>query len=112
MYENVDNAKRRGIEIESKYAINNLTFSLGYDHTKIYDKATKKILTVYADKLKYYCYVHHFKRYADKLPYYFGNLDVFIDNEAFLKIENTFMTLEDNEGISEYFVKLFGKFIK
>lgn len=51
MYENVDNAKRRGIEIESKYAINNLTFSLGYDHTKIYDKATKKILTVYADKL-------------------------------------------------------------
>lgn len=51
MYENVNNAKRRGVEIESKYAINNLTFSLGYDHTKIYDKATKKILTVYADKL-------------------------------------------------------------
>ena len=71
-----------------------------------------KMIPVYADKLKYYCYVHHFKRYADKLPYYFGNLNVFIDNEAFLKIENAFMTLEDSEIISEYFAKLFGKFIK
>ena len=53
MYENVDHAKRHGIEVESKYAINNLVFSLGYDHTKIYDKATKKILTVYADKLTF-----------------------------------------------------------
>ena len=68
-----------------------------------------KMVPIYADKLKYYYYVHHFKRYADKLPYYFGNLDVFIDNDAFLKIENAFMTLEDSEVISEYFARLFGK---
>ena len=76
------------------------------------DKPSDKMIPIYADKLKYYYYAHHFKRYADKLPYYFGNLDVFIDNDAFLKIENAFMTIEDNELISEYFAKLFGKSLK
>lgn len=76
------------------------------------DNPSDKMIPVYANNLKYYYYVHHFKRYASKLPYYFGNLDVFIDNEAFLKTGNAFITLEDNEVISEYFAELFSKFIK
>ncbi|MDO5046481.1 TonB-dependent receptor domain-containing protein [Campylobacter sp.] len=52
-YENIDNAKRYGYEIESRYDINNLSFNLGYDHTKVYNKETKKRITVYADKLTF-----------------------------------------------------------
>ena len=41
---------------------------------------------------KYYCYVDNFKDYINKLPYYIGNLDVFIDNDEFLKIQDVFIT--------------------
>jgi hypothetical protein len=44
--------------------------------------------TVYvsADKLPYYCYVDVFKKYADQLPYYFGNCDIIIDKEELSNI--------------------------
>lgn len=49
--------------------------------------------TVYVslEKLPYYCYVDIFKQYIDKMPYYIGNCDVFIDNDEFLKIKECFM---------------------
>lgn len=64
-------------------------------------------IKVFKENLKYYCYVHHFKQYAYKLPYYFGNLDIFINNSEFLKISNKFLELKRNPAIEDYFKKLF-----
>ena len=49
--------------------------------------------TVYVtmDKLPYYCYVDVFKEYADRVPYYFGNCDVIINQEEFEKIKECFV---------------------
>lgn len=104
------NAKGEGEPVAYFYPMRDIN-ALKRDKTFV-DKPNDKMIPIYADKLKYYYYVHHFKCYAHQLPYYFGNLDVFIDNDAFLKIENAFMTFDDSEIISEYFAKLFSKFIK
>lgn len=50
--------------------------------------------TVYVteEKLPYYCYVDVFKKYADRLPYYFGNCDVIIDHDEFEKIKDSFVS--------------------
>ena len=61
---------------------------------------------VFNENLKYYCYIHHFKKFASNLPYYFGNLDVFIDNDEFLKISDEFLNIEDNKNINKYFKTL------
>uniref|UniRef100_UPI0025C10F13 R.Pab1 family restriction endonuclease n=1 Tax=Campylobacter sp. TaxID=205 RepID=UPI0025C10F13 len=50
--------------------------------------------------------------YAYLLPYYFGNLEIFIDNEKFLKIENEFLNFfykkkYDENKIKNYFYTLF-----
>ena len=64
--------------------------------------------TVYVTKNKYslYCYVDVFKKYIDKLPYYFGNFDVF------KSIEQEFIDSSEknirNEKIDKYFSELFG----
>ncbi len=44
------------------------------------------------NKIAYYCYVDVFKRYIEKIPFYYGNCDVFIDNESFLPIKDVFIT--------------------
>ncbi len=43
-------------------------------------------------RIEYYCYVDVFKDYIIKLPYYFGNCDVFIDNDAFCRLKDIFIT--------------------
>ena len=43
-------------------------------------------------KFAYYCYVDIFKDYISELPYYYGNCDVFINNEDFLSIKDVFIT--------------------
>jgi predicted RNA methylase len=45
------------------------------------------------EKLDYYCYVDIFKDYADRLPYYMGNLDVPIDRERFELLRESFRAL-------------------
>lgn len=70
-------------------------------------KQTTNSIRVFAENLKYYCYIHHFKQFANKLPYYFGNLDIFIDNVEFLKIADLFLDLKPHPKIKEYFEKLF-----
>ena len=52
------------------------------DNSIIIDKA----------KIAYYCYVDVFKRYIHKLPFYYGNIDVFIDNLEFQKLKDIFIT--------------------
>ncbi|MBR4909766.1 MAG: hypothetical protein IKZ47_00380 [Clostridia bacterium] len=44
------------------------------------------------NKIAYYCYVDVFKDHIDKLPYYYGNCDVFINNSDFLRIKDVFIT--------------------
>ncbi|WP_407924066.1 DNA methyltransferase family protein [Campylobacter estrildidarum] len=69
-------------------------------------------IKVFEDNLKYYIYIHFFKQYSYLLPYYFGNLDIFINNESFLKIENEFLNFfykkpYNKNKIEEYFYNLF-----
>lgn len=69
-------------------------------------------IKVFSENLKYYIYIHFFKKYCANLPYFLGNLDIFIDNEAFLKIENEFLAWFyqksfDESKIQAYFGRLF-----
>ncbi|HOM10248.1 MAG TPA: hypothetical protein PLX22_09430 [Spirochaetota bacterium] len=43
------------------------------------------------NKLDYYIYVDVFKQFSHLIPYYFGNLDVFINNEMFNKYKDYFI---------------------
>lgn len=67
-------------------------------------------IRVFSENLKYYYYVHHFKKFAKDLPYYFGNLDVFINHKEFIKIEKDFLSLDDNSSIKNYFNRLFKEY--
>lgn len=76
------------------------------------------------EKLPFYCYVDVFKDYVKHIPFYLGNLDVFIDLEEFEKIKTHFMARSaekhphlktwikedkcDKTIIDEYFKKLLG----
>jgi hypothetical protein len=42
-------------------------------------------------KLDYYIYVDVFKQFGNLIPYYFGNLDVFIDYQAFQEYKHFFL---------------------
>ena len=70
---------------------------------------------VYVTKNKYslYCYVDVFKKYIHKLPYYFGNFDVFINYDKFKSIEQKFIDYSEknikDKKIDEYFSELFGE---
>lgn len=74
-------------------------------------KPSSNAIRIFSENLKYYYYIHHFKSFAHKLPYYFGNLDVFIDNESFLENFDSFMSLDSNKRIEEYFTELFEEYI-
>lgn len=80
------------------------------------NKITSNSIKVFKDNLKYYCYIDFFKRYCLKLPYHFGNFDVFIDNDKFLKIqkefENSFYKKNYNlKKIDNYFSDLFRRYL-
>lgn len=51
--------------------------------------------TIYVpdSKLAHYCYVDIFKDFASRLPYFFGNLDVFIDERRFEPLREDFLLL-------------------
>jgi hypothetical protein len=56
------------------------------------DSDTYNTVYVSREKLPYYCYIDVFKRYIDRLPFYFGNCDVIIDNEKFKPIKECFVS--------------------
>ncbi|MDR1451990.1 MAG: N-6 DNA methylase [Helicobacteraceae bacterium] len=66
---------------------------------------TANTVYVIMDKLPYYCYVDVFKKYADKLPYYFGNCDVIINHEEFEKIKECFIaeSVHNNQILKKQF---------
>lgn len=74
-------------------------------------KQTANSVRVFAENLAYYCYIHHFKRFANLLPYYFGNLDIFINNAKFLQISNEFLDLKPKPIIENYFKNLFKEYL-
>jgi len=49
------------------------------------------------DKFAYYCYVDCFKDEIEHIPYYFGNCNIPIDNEAFLKVQDFFIEKSCNK---------------
>lgn len=73
---------------------------------------TNHSIRVFSENLAYYYYIHHFKYFAHRLPYYFGNFDIFIDNKAFLKVCRNFLQLERNAVIEDYFDTLFKDFVR
>lgn len=54
---------------------------------------TANTIFVTRELFEYYCYVDIFKRFIRSVPYYFGNCDVMIDNDAFLKLKDDFKAL-------------------
>ncbi|MCL1947748.1 MAG: SAM-dependent methyltransferase [Chitinivibrionia bacterium] len=67
------------------------------------DSDTYNTVYVSRDKLPYYCYIDVFKQYADRLPFYFGNCDVIIDNEKFEPIKECFVceSVKNNTVLKE-----------
>jgi hypothetical protein len=72
------------------------------------DKESVNTIRITKEKLPYYQYVDIFKKYIPHIPYYFGNSDVFIDNEYFCKNQNIFINKEQNK-IDDYFKELLGE---
>lgn len=50
-YKNIASASRRGFEVEAKYRLPNWAFAAGYDHLKLHDDRTGKLLQPSTDKL-------------------------------------------------------------
>lgn len=78
-------------------------------------KPNSNSIKIFEENLKYYVYIHFFKEYAYLLPYYFGNMNIFIDNAAFKNIENELLAwfykkTYNKEKIKAYFDTLFWKF--
>ena len=49
------------------------------------------VIVIDKSKLDYYIYVDVFKRHANRLPYYYGNCDVFIDRALFDEYRDAFV---------------------
>ncbi len=95
------------------------------------NKDSYNAVLVTKDKLPYYCYVDVFKKFIEKMPYYFGNLDIIIEDNLFKEIENCFeylsllnnknlknsiqmeiseeQTKQNTQIVNEYFKKLLGE---
>lgn len=56
------------------------------------EELTDNSIIIDKNKFAYYCYVDIFKDYINQLPYYYGNCDVFINNNEFTNIKDIFMT--------------------
>jgi hypothetical protein len=68
-------------------------------------KHSYNAIIVDKEKLNYYMYVDVFKQYSKHIPYYFGNCDVLIDNDLFLKYRKYFILdcLSRNTNLRKYF---------
>lgn len=73
-------------------------------------KKSANAITIERKELPYYHYVNLFKKYAKELPFWCGNLDVFIDNDYFSKHAKCFIESSKSGIISkkvdDYFKRL------
>lgn len=105
----------------SKYPKKEVKNPAGYFYTMRDINALKRNKTFLAEKsasaitierkeLPYYHYVNLFKKYAKELPFWCGNLDVFIDNSFFSKHVEDFVESSKSGKISQtvdaYFKKM------
>ena len=105
----------------SKYPKKEVKNPAGYFYTMRDINALKRNKTFLAEKsanaitiehkeLPYYHYVNLFKKYAKELPFWCGNLDVFIDNSFFSKHVEDFVKSSKSGKISQtvdaYFKKM------
>jgi hypothetical protein len=65
-------------------------------------------IRVTKENLHYYQYVDVFKKYIKHIPYYFGNSDIFIDNDYFMRDRSIFINCEQ-ERLDIYFRYLLGE---
>jgi len=56
------------------------------------EKPTRNAIKVDIDKLDYYIYIDVFKDFSRHIPYYFGNLDIFINRKLFAKYKKYFIS--------------------
>ncbi len=78
-------AKKNDILFWTMRDINALKRNRTFVHNYSYNT-----IIVDKNKLDYYIYVDVFKQFSYMLPYYFGNLDVFINNNLFQKYKKYF----------------------
>lgn len=71
------------------------------------DKDDYNTIYVKKEDFDYYCYVDVFKLFVKKVPYYLGNLDVFINNKLFLENREIFrkISLSNNEVLKQKYNK-------
>lgn len=76
-------------------------------------KESSNSIKVFKENLKYYVYIHFFKKYAHFLPYYYGNLDIFLFKDfdkIALELEKWFYNQSlSTEKIDFYFKENFEK---
>jgi len=90
------------------YAMRDIN-ALKRNKTFLAEKSANAI-TIERKELPYYHYVNLFKKYAKELPFWCGNLDVFIDNSFFSKHVEDFVKSSKSGKISQtvdaYFKKM------
>jgi len=55
------------------------------------EEYSSNAIIVDVEKFHFYCYVDIFKEYADQIPYFWGNYEVFIDFDEFNMIKEEFV---------------------
>lgn len=70
-------------------------------------KVSANTLIIDKNKLEYYIYVDVFKQFSNRVPYYFGNCNVLIDNNLFQKYKKYFIleALSRHKDLRQYFAK-------
>lgn len=56
------------------------------------DREVSNAIYVTQDKFAHYCYIDVFKQFADRVPYYFGNCDVMINEKEFQRHKDAFVS--------------------
>ena len=76
-------------------------------------KPTTNAINVSREKFSLYCYVDVFKQMIERVPYYLGNCDIFIDLQAFKILESEFVECAKTKiitpQITRYFERLLGE---
>ncbi|MDR2808110.1 MAG: SAM-dependent methyltransferase [Spirochaetaceae bacterium] len=55
------------------------------------EKESCNTIRITQEQFPYYCYIDIFKDYIRHIPYYFGNCNIFIDNDNFITIKELFV---------------------
>lgn len=100
-YQNVDNAKRKGYEVELGYIINNIKVDASFEHLDLYDKETKENVSQgFADKLQL----------ALSYDHYPSGLSVSLDMEHWFKPDQNPATVTSRGKVYTYVDQTFTQY--